>query len=80
MCTEGFHYVLDPHASEAEIRRVLRPEGPALSSVPLVWEYDRTVLEYRFTGPSLERLFAGWDEVAAIEKAAVPSRGRRRPN
>ena len=38
-----------------------------LISVPLVWEYDRTVLEHRFTGPSLMRLFGGWDEVTVIE-------------
>jgi hypothetical protein len=35
--------------------------------VPLVWEYDRTVLEHRFTGPSLARLFAGWEEVVVVE-------------
>jgi hypothetical protein len=35
--------------------------------VPLVWEYDRTVLEHRFTGPSLARLFTGWDEVDVVE-------------
>jgi SAM-dependent methyltransferase len=67
MCIEGFHYVTDPQAGVAEIGRVLRPQGYALISVPLVWEYDRTVLEHRFTGPSLERLFSGWDEVVVVE-------------
>jgi SAM-dependent methyltransferase len=67
MCVEGFHYVADPQAGVTEIRRVLRPGGHALIAVPLVWEYDRTVLEHRFTGPSLERLFIGWDEVTLVE-------------
>jgi SAM-dependent methyltransferase len=67
MCIEGLHYVADPEEGVAEIRRVLRPGGRALISVPLVWEYDRTVLEHRFTGPSLMRLFDGWDEVTVIE-------------
>jgi SAM-dependent methyltransferase len=67
MCVEGFHYVADPQEGVTEIGRVLRDGGHALISVPLVWEYDRTVLEHRFTGPSLERLFAGWEDVAVIE-------------
>jgi SAM-dependent methyltransferase len=67
MCIEGFYYVADPQAGVAEIGRVLRPGGYAVISVPLVWEYDRTVLEHRFTGPSLARLFVGWDDVAVVE-------------
>jgi SAM-dependent methyltransferase len=67
MCIEGFHYVINPEAGVAEIARVLRDGGRALISVPLVWEYDRTVLEHRYTGPSLERLFAGWEEVMLVE-------------
>jgi SAM-dependent methyltransferase len=67
MCIEGFYYVPDPQAGIAEIGRVLRPGGYAVISVPLVWEYDRTVLEHRFTGPSLGRLFTGWDEVEVVE-------------
>ena len=67
MCIEGFHYVTDPQEGVDEIRRVLRPRGQALISVPLVWEYDRTVLEHRFTGPSLARLFEGWDDVRLVE-------------
>jgi SAM-dependent methyltransferase len=67
MCIEGFHYVPDPQESVAEIHRVVRPGGHALISVPLVWEYDRTVLEHRFTGPSLARLFNGWDEIVVVE-------------
>jgi SAM-dependent methyltransferase len=67
MCIEGFHYVPDPPEGVNEIGRVLRPGGHALLSVPLVWEYDRTVLEHRFTGPSLARLFEDWEEVTVVE-------------
>lgn len=67
MCIEGFHYVPQPEQGIAEIRRVLRPGGRAVLSVPLVWEYDRRFLEHRFTGPSLARLFADWGEVTVVE-------------
>jgi SAM-dependent methyltransferase len=67
MCIEGFHYLVDPQAGANELRRVLRPGGYALVSVPLVWEYDRTVPEHRFTGPSLARLFADWEDVTLVE-------------
>jgi SAM-dependent methyltransferase len=67
MCIEAFHYVRDTEHGVAEIARVLRPGGHALIAVPLVWEYDRTVLEHRFTGPELENLFRGWEDVSVIE-------------
>jgi SAM-dependent methyltransferase len=67
MCIQGFYYVPEPHRGAAEIARVLRPGGYAVISVPLVWEYDRTVLENRFTGPSLARVFEDWEDVAIIE-------------
>lgn len=67
MCIEGFHYVEDLQHAVGELERVLRPGGHLLVSVPLVWEYDRTVLEHRFTGPSLARLFGAWDDVTVRE-------------
>jgi SAM-dependent methyltransferase len=67
MCIEAFHYVTDPAHGVAEIGRVLRPGGHALVAVPLVWEYDRTILEHRYTGPELASLFAGWDDVTVVE-------------
>jgi SAM-dependent methyltransferase len=67
MCIEGFHYVADPGRGVAEIGRVLRPGGHAVISVPFVWEYDRTVLENRFTGPALARLFRDWENVTVVE-------------
>jgi SAM-dependent methyltransferase len=67
MCIEAFHYVTDPAHGVAEIGRVLRPGGHALVAVPLVWEYDRTILEHRYTGPELASLFSGWDDVTVVE-------------
>jgi SAM-dependent methyltransferase len=66
-CYEAFHYVEDPRQGVDEIRRVLRPGGTTIVSVPFVWEYDRTILEHRFTGPELSALFEDWEDVNVIE-------------
>ena len=66
-CYEAFHYVEDPGRGVGEIRRVLRPGGMVLISVPFVWEYDRTILEHRYTGPELAGLFEGWEDVRVVE-------------
>jgi SAM-dependent methyltransferase len=66
-CIEAFHYVEDPVHGVSEIRRVLRPGGTALIAVPFVWEYNRTILEHRYTGPELAALFDGWEDVAVVE-------------
>jgi SAM-dependent methyltransferase len=65
--TEAFHYVTDPKAGVAELKRVIRPGGTLVLTVPLVWEYDRRIVERRYTGPQLAELFAGWDEVRVLE-------------
>jgi SAM-dependent methyltransferase len=67
LCTQAFYFVPDPPAGVAEFRRVLRPGGTVLLTVPHVWEYDRNGLEHRWTGPSLAALFGGWDEVRVVE-------------
>jgi SAM-dependent methyltransferase len=66
-CIEAFHYVEDPRRGISEIRRVLRPGGTVLISIPLVWEYNRTILEHRYTGPELTALLQGWDDVELVE-------------
>jgi hypothetical protein len=38
-----------------------------LITVPFVWEYDRTILEHRYTGPELAALLGGWDDVRVVE-------------
>lgn len=65
--TEAFHYVTDPEAGVAELRRVIRSGGTLVLTVPLVWEYDRRIVERRYTGPHLAELFAGWDELRVWE-------------
>jgi SAM-dependent methyltransferase len=65
--TEAFHYVTDPEAGVAELQRVIRPGGTLVLTVPLVWEYDRRIVERRYTGPHLAELFAGWDELQVRE-------------
>lgn len=66
-CYEAFHYVEDPRGGIAEIRRVLRSGGTVIIAVPFVWEYDRTILEHRFTGPELETLLEDWEDVRVVE-------------
>jgi SAM-dependent methyltransferase len=66
-CIEAFHYVTDPARGADELRRVVKPGGRVLVSVPLVWEYDRHIVEHRYTSGSLRRLFDGWDDVVVVE-------------
>jgi SAM-dependent methyltransferase len=66
-CIEAFHYVADPAHGVRELRRVVKPGGHVLVAVPVVWEYDRHIVEHRYTSGSLRRLFDGWDDVVVVE-------------
>jgi SAM-dependent methyltransferase len=67
MCIQAFQFIPDPAQGVGEIRRVLRPGGTLVITVTHVWEYDRTVLEHRFSGPGLAHLLRGWDDVDVVE-------------
>ena len=67
VCIEAFHYVTDAEAGVAELRRVLRPGGAVVISVPFVWEYDRRIVEHRFTEAELAALFDGWSDISIVE-------------
>jgi SAM-dependent methyltransferase len=68
LCTEGFYFLPDAAGAAAELRRVLRPGGRLVVSVPLVWEYNRERFERRFTGPDLRAVFAhGWTDLEVEE-------------
>jgi SAM-dependent methyltransferase len=66
-CYEAFQYVEDPQHGVSEMGRVLRPGGSVLLTVPFAWEYDRSIVEHRYTEPELRALFAGWDDVEVVE-------------
>jgi SAM-dependent methyltransferase len=66
-CISGFYYVEDQVRGAAEIRRVLRPGGTVVITVPQVWEYRRDVFEHRYTESSLRAIFTGWDDIRVIE-------------
>ena len=68
--TEAFHYIVDTEEAVRELHRVLRPGGTLVITIPLVWEFDRRIVERRYTSPELALLFAeesGWGDVRVGE-------------
>ena len=62
-------------STTSPIRRTASESSGASSSpaagwswpCPLVWEYDRDIVEHRYTSGSLRQLFDGWDDVVVVE-------------
>jgi SAM-dependent methyltransferase len=71
ICIEGFFYIEDQAHGAAEIRRVLRPGGIAVITVPQIWQYERDVFEHRYTEPSLRAVFSDWDDVRVVENGGI---------
>jgi SAM-dependent methyltransferase len=67
ICIQAFYYVPDAARAVAEMRRILRPGGLVIMSVPHVQEYAVDVREQRFTEPGLRHLFRDWEDVAVLE-------------
>ena len=67
VCIEAFQWIRDAPSAVAEFRRVLRPGGSAVVTLPYAFEYDRTNFERRYTGNELIELFEGWESVELAE-------------
>jgi SAM-dependent methyltransferase len=67
-CIEAFQWIPEPRTVVDEFRRVLRPGGTALVTLPFGFEYDRRNPEARYTEHELRALFTdGWSEVDVHE-------------
>jgi SAM-dependent methyltransferase len=71
LCIGGFHFLEDSERCAQEIRRILRPGGTAILTVPFAWEYARHAFEHRFTGPELKLVFTeGWEDQEIVENGS----------
>jgi SAM-dependent methyltransferase len=67
-CIEAFQWIPEPRRTVDEFRRVLRPGGTAIVTLPFGFEYDRRDPEARYTEHELRALFAdGWTDVDVKE-------------
>jgi SAM-dependent methyltransferase len=67
-CIEAFQWVPEPRRAIDEFRRVLRPGGTALVTLPFGFEYHRAIPEARYTEHELRAFFAeGWEDVRVGE-------------
>jgi SAM-dependent methyltransferase len=67
-CIEAFQWIPEPSVAVDEFRRVLRPGGTVLVTLPFGYGYDRRTPESRYTEHELRALFSrGWNDVDVVE-------------
>jgi SAM-dependent methyltransferase len=67
-CIEAFQWIPEPGAAADEFRRVLRPGGTVLVTLPFGYGYDRGIPESRYTEHELRALFGrDWEDVRIVE-------------
>jgi SAM-dependent methyltransferase len=71
VCSPGLYLGEDPAETGAEVRRILRPGGSAIVTVPHLFRRE-LAQERKYGAEDLRRLFAGW---SAVEILGVGSLG-----
>ena len=71
-CAEVLEHVKDPRKAASELKRVLKPGGKLLLTVPFIWPYHAApplYLDYwRFTADGLRELFGGFSSLELVKK------------